>query len=190
MMGKALRAAAFAGMILASPAVAGTIADRSAEAEKLVVKGDNLGALDALDAAVDEIWTNMPLTIRKVVLVDSYEGFGVYAPRANAIYRPGEQVVIYTEPVGYKYGKSSLGELEIAIDVDVKIRDAAGKTVASKRNFGSLAKQVRYHNREFFFTLTVDLSGVEEGKYEGVFLLRDKHSEKTAEFSVPFEIGK
>ncbi|QDZ01695.1 hypothetical protein FQ775_15690 [Nitratireductor mangrovi] len=174
---------------ISGAAAAGSIADKGAEAEKQFAAGQPIAAIETLDSAVAKIWDTMPLTVRRAVLVESVSGYGIYAPRDKPAFGPGEAIVIYVEPIGFAYGKDSLGAGQIAFDIDLAIEDEAGTQVLQRENFVSVETPVRYRNREFHLTVNLNLSGAPTGKYVGRFLLKDRHSDKTAEFDVPFEIA-
>ena len=190
MSSKVFFAAALLAAAIAGPSHAGPIADKGREAETLAGSGDPLKAFEALDAAAEQIWNEMPLTIRKVLLVESAEGYGIYAPRESSVYKSGESIRIYTEPVGFGYGRTALGGYEVAFDVDFAVTDESGEEVLNEEDFLAFAMPLRYRNREFQLTLAVNLDGAPAGRYTGTFLMKDKHSEKTASFSVPFEISE
>lgn len=174
---------------ISGAAAAGSIASKGVEAEKHVESGNPLAAIESLDSAIAEIWDAMPLTIRKAVKIDSATGYGVYAEREEPLYRNGEQVLVYVEPVGFAYGRGPLGERMISLGVDLAILDAGGEKVFGKEDLMRLELPVRYRNREFFLTLNINLETAPPGEYTGRFLLKDKHSDKTAEFDIPFEIA-
>ena len=175
--------AAFCGAV-----AAGSIAEKGAEAENQVAAGDPAAAIETLDAAIAEIWDAMPLTVRKAVPVDSATGYGVYAERENTVYKTGEKVLVYVEPIGFTYGRGPLGDRLISLGVDLAILDADGDQVFGKEDLMRLELPVRYRNREFFLTLNINLETPPPGKYTGRFLLKDNHSDKTAEFEIPFEV--
>lgn len=171
-------------------AMAGPLAERAAEAERLTAAGNPLAAIDALDSAIQHVWAQMPLTVRKALLVDSVGGYGIYAERESAVYRPGETILIYAEPVGFGYGRDALGTLQIAFDVDLALDDGTGREVLSRKDFIALETPVRYRNREFHVNMSLNLTGAPPDRYVAHFLLKDRHSDKTATVSVPFEIAE
>ncbi|MER8846360.1 hypothetical protein [Mesorhizobium australicum] len=73
----------------------------------------------------------MPLGVLNVKQVDTASGFGIYSERANHIYKPGEKIVLYMEPVGYGYGKDGLGNSMIALSVDITVVSAAGEKLGT-----------------------------------------------------------
>jgi hypothetical protein len=167
---------------------AGEIADQAAKAEQLENQGDFVGAISALDAAVETLWQKSPLQFRKVLFVDSAEGYGVYAERGSSVFKKGEPLLVYAEPVGFAYGKNALGNTEITLPVDFELQDNEGKTIYQKDDFVTVSLPVRYHNREFNMTITVRLSGLSAGEYMAKFHVHDKYSDKSGDFSLPFSI--
>ncbi len=174
-------------MSLATASMAGPVADFAAKAEELA-KSDPVAALAALDQAIEEVWNASPLLLRKALFVDSASGFGVYAERSGSVFKQGEPIVVYGEPLGFAYGKNLIGGMEINLAVDLALLDGSGTELGAQKDFGEFVLPVRYHNREFQITLTVNLPGFPAGKYLARFTLRDRHSEKTATFELPFEI--
>ena len=182
------RLALAAALMAASPAFAGPVTDLAAKAEAAMA-GDPLAALSALDEAVEAVWSASPLLFRKALFVDSASGFGIYAERANAVFKPGEPIIIYSEPVGFGYGKNAVGGLEINLVADFVLTSDSGEELFKKDEFFASEQPVRYHNREFLMTITLNLTGLPAGKYVGKFKVRDKHSDKTGEFELAFEVA-
>src|SRR5690606_11923659 len=85
------------------PAFAGEIADKAALAETLVERGYAEAALGAFDKATDAFWAASPLQLRVVTFADSVAGYGDYAPRPDAIFRNGDTLRLYFEPIGYGF---------------------------------------------------------------------------------------
>ena len=185
-----MKYAAFLACALFSTSVlAGPVADHGKRAEELA-STDPLAALAELDKAVDRVWSASPLLVKKVALVDSAEGYGIYVERQGQVYKPGEPIRIYIEPVGFAYGRNSVGGSEIAIAVDFALLDKSGEELLAKEDFAAFVTPVRYRNREFQMSLTANLSGLPEGDYVGRFKLRDRHSDKSAAFDIDFTIAQ
>jgi hypothetical protein len=190
-----MRAGTFALSLLflagfAASSRAGPIADDAQEAERLLQQGDPVGAVTALDKAMGEVWAASPLVFRKVLFVEDSDGFGIYRPRESDIFKPGEPLVIYAEPIGFGYGKHSIGGNEIGLTSDFILTDTDGKELYSKDDFLAVTLPVRYHNREFQMQLTVNLTGLPAGKYIAKFHVRDQHSDKSGDFELPFELAE
>lgn len=186
---KSIMAGLLALAVSVPAAFAGEISDRAAEAEKLLQSGDGAGALEKFSSAQEALWQAMPLGVLNVKQVDTASGFGIYSERANHIYKPGEKIVLYMEPVGYGYGKDGLGNSMIALSVDITIVSAAGETLGTMEKVGRVQIASRSHNRELFFKLDLSLDGLPAGKYRCNFVMHDENSSKTAPFSTDIEIA-
>jgi len=164
--------------LAAAPAAAQTIAGKAAEAETLAKAGKFADALVALDAAADILWEKSPLACRRILWVaDKASGFGAYNPRETNVYKSGETMLAYAEPIGYGWRKS--GDIwHIDMVGDLVIRSADGAELFRKDDFGAFAIASRARNREFMLNLTVTLSGVSPGNYVAETVLRDKVSGK------------
>ena len=186
---KSILAALMVLAISVPAAFAGEITDRAAEAEKALQAGDGAGALEKFRGAEEALWQAMPLAVQNVKQVDSAGGFGIYTERANHIYKPGEKVVLYMEPVGYGYGSDGLGNSQIALSVDLTVLSDSGEALGTFEKIGSVQVASRSHNRELFFKLDLSLDGLPPGKYKCNFLMHDQNSTKTAPFSTDIEIA-
>lgn len=171
-------------------AYAGEIADKAAEAEKALQANDGAGALAKFRDAEEALWTAMPLAVMNVRQVTSASGFGIYSERPDHIYKPGEEILLYMEPVGYGYGSDGLGNNQIALYVDLTLLSAAGEKLGTFEKLGRIQLASRSHNRELFFKLHVSVDGVPAGKYRADFLMHDENSQKTAPFTTDFEIAQ
>ncbi len=171
------------------PANAGEIAAQADKAENLAEQGDYIGAISALDDAVEILWQKSPMQFRNVLFVDSADGYGVYAKRESDIFKKDEPLLVYAEPIGFAYGKNALGNTEITLPVDFELQNEKGKTIYQKDDFVTVSLPVRYHNREFNMTITVRLSGISAGKYLAKFHVKDKYSDKSGDFSLPFSVA-
>lgn len=180
--------ALFLAVAIAAPAHAGTIADKGAEAESLLDAGDSVGAVEALDQAMEEIWQRSPLVFRKAMFVNDASGFGLYQPRESSVFKPGEPLVVYAEPIGFAYGQNAVGGTEISLITDFALTDPDGKQLFAKEDFLPVNLPVRYHNREFQMKLTVNLTGLPAGSYIAKFHVRDRNSDKAGDFDLPFEV--
>jgi hypothetical protein len=97
---KSILAVLLAAAISTSAALAGEIADRAMEAEKLLQAGNGAGALEQFRSAEDALWQAMPLAVLNVRQIDTASGFGIYSERVNHIYKPSEKIVLYMDLLG------------------------------------------------------------------------------------------
>ena len=127
---KRLHVALAAWLMSAAPLFSGEITDAAAKAEALFGEGKYQESLAALDTAREAIWQKAPLTFGKTLFVVSDPaGYGVYDLRDNNEFKPGEQLVIYTEPQGYAHGRD--GAIYVMnMKLDFEIRNKAGESLA------------------------------------------------------------
>lgn len=180
--------AAAAILLAGAAAKAGDIADAAGSAEQLLEEGKYDEAMKALDTVQDMIWRESPLSIRKAVFVTGEpQGFGIYTERSNSEFSSGETLIIYAEPFGFGYGRDNeLFVIDLGLDFVIKASD--GSVLAQQQNFGSLTLRSRVPNREFMAKINYDFSGIEPGDYEVMTRMKDKNSDKTVEFTMPFKI--
>src|SRR5204863_7962183 len=115
----------FAGMVDASPAAAGEIADRAAEAERLLGDGKAAEAQAAFDKAAAAFWIASPLQLRVVTFADEVKSFGNYTPHGGTAFKPGDTLLVYLEPIGY--GFTPVGDgFKVIIAADVEIHTPGG----------------------------------------------------------------
>jgi hypothetical protein len=177
-------------LAVSAPALAGEIADKAAEAERQLGQGNAAEAFSAFDQAQDALWQQMPMIMRRVVLAEKVDGFGLFTPRADNRFKPGEKLLIYMEPVGFSYKTQPTGENVIQLAIDVELVPENGTSFGKVENVASVdvASINKPHDFYFNFTLTLDSGSVPPGKYHGNFILRDRNSSKSAPFSLDFEI--
>ena len=174
--------------LVGSPVLAGEISDAGTEAESLLEAGNHAKAMAALNAARESIWKAAPLTINKAILVASDpQGFGIYDIRDDNRYRAGEDIVIYTEPSGFEYGRD--GDLYvIGMTLDFDIRSASGESLASQENFAAWQLRSRVPNKEFMGKITYSFAGIQPGDYVVETRIRDLNSDKVTSFPTRFVI--
>ncbi len=129
-----------------------------------------------------------PLLFRKSLLVTGAPGgFGIYDPRPDNVFKKGEKLVIYVEPVGFTWQpKDGLNHALLVADLVVK--DGEGTVVAQQEGFGTFTFNSHERNMEVMTVLTVDFTDAPPGKYIAALKFNDKLGDKSASFELPFEI--
>ncbi len=168
-------------------AYAGPLVDAAERAERVMEAGEPVRALEALDQAVAKVWQEAPLAFRSWALVESAEGYGIYQPRENSAFRPGEIMRVYVEPVGFGYGGGE-GTYEVALHADLALETPGGQILAEGKDIFSIRVPSRNRIREFNMTLSFAVPQLAPGPYQAVFTVRDRHSDKSGEFKVPFRV--
>ncbi len=153
-------------------------------------QAQTLQEIDRRDAAVFEAWNATPLTIRKAVFVSEHpRGYGEYVERSNNVFKPGEKLVAYAEPVGYGWKDIGNGNYQFGFKADFLIKSVDGKVLGGQENFADLTQTSRAHNREFMVVLNLNLSDAPPGEYLLEYKLHDVTSDKATTFQMPFKIA-
>lgn len=150
----------------------------------------SLDALTAAEQQVAAIWAETPLTFRKTLFATSIEAYGVYTEKSGTIFAPGEQLVVYAEPVGYGYKPGADGTNTFGFNFDLVVKTEDGEIVAGKDNFASFELVSKTQNREFLVSLTLSLNEAPPGNYILQYLAHDIASDETASISMPFTISE
>jgi len=153
-------------------------------------QAQSLAEIDRLDEAVFKAWAATPLTIRKAVFVSEHpKGFGQYVERSGNVFKPGEKLVAYAEPVGFGWKDLGNSQYQFGFKVDFLIKSPDGKVLGGQQDFADLSETSHARNREFMVVLTMNISDAPPGDYVIEYKLRDVSSDKTATFNMPFKIA-
>ena len=178
--------AAMAGAL--GPSLAGEIADLGREAEAKANAGQHIEAVETLRRAIAVLTAKGPLALRRVQFItEPPKGFGIFQRRASNVFKPGEPLIVYAEPVGM--GWTSEGGLNNArIATDFEIRSPDGKILGGQRDFGRFDFASHDQNQEIMTHLTIRLTGAPPGRYVFAATYRDQISGKSTTLELPFEI--
>jgi hypothetical protein len=183
-----LAALAVAILLPGGAAPAGEIADKAAFAESLAADGKHVEAIEALDEAVTSLWNKSPMSFRKFLWVDrDPHGFGAYTPRPTNVYKAGDRMIAYGEPVGYAWNRTEHGwQCNLHWTVTFKTKDNKKLKVYSPNDFFQHVQESRTRIREIMMVFTFALTDVPAGEYIVDITLRDLVSGKWGVFSLPF----
>lgn len=185
-MAPILMAAALLG---AAPALAGDIADKAALAEKLVDRGYPEAALAAFDKSLDAFWAASPLQLRTIAFADAVSGYGAYEARSDAVFRNGDTLRVYFEPVGYGFATTD-DTVSAEIAVDVEIRTPGGLILAEAEDFARLKWSGSRPMHEVQATVETKMPFLKPGAYLLLVTLRDINSSKTKDVTLPFSVAE
>nr|WP_319516796.1 hypothetical protein [uncultured Cohaesibacter sp.] len=173
--------------LMPSYAQADSLSDQFEEARSLLAEGQPAPAFEALDKIIDSFWQRSPMFVRKALFVDEINGYGNFKAK-EPVFKPDEAQMIYVEPVAFSYGKTEDGKSIASWSVDYSLEGPKGTTLFEKEDFVNLGVPLNRHNREIHLKMTINLSGLKPGDYVSHYLLKDKNSDKTADFSLPFKV--
>jgi hypothetical protein len=171
-----------------TPLHAGEIEDLGRAAEKQANAGQHLEAAETLRRALNVLTAKSPLVLRRVQFIkEPPRGFGVYQPRASNVFRPGEPLIVYVEPVGIGWkAEGGINRMLMVTDFDVRTRD--GKILGGQKEFGKFEFNSREPQHEIMTHLTITVNGAPPASYVLTATYRDLISGKSATLELPFEI--
>jgi hypothetical protein len=153
-------------------------------------RAQTLQDVDKQEAALEAVWEKTPLTVRQAFFVTEHpSGFGEYTERSSHVFKPGEPLTAYVEPVGYGWKDDGNGTFDFGLSVDFLIKNKSGNIVAGKENFLHMAQHSHAKNKELMLTLNLNLNGAPAGDYTVEYKLHDLVTEKTATVDLPFTIA-
>jgi hypothetical protein len=172
------------GLAMFLPAAAGSAAAEGG-------RGHDLETYEKHKAAELEIWRRMEtMALRQALLVEEEpSSFGVYAPRGDNRYRPGDPVHIYAEPVGHTIREAD-GIYVISLALDFTLLDESGKILGGQRDFDRLEMESRRPVMEFMVSFTYDTEGLPAGNYTFETLIRDSFSDRRLKVQMPIVIAE
>ncbi len=128
-------------------------------------------------------------------VISKPEGYGVYQEKASNVFRPGEPIILYIEPIGYKYQN-------LTDDKGNKfyVMDFSANSVISYENGNELTSQqglpdghIESHhtNKEMYLPFTITQNNpFPQGNYNIKYTIHDAVNKSKAEtvWSIPFHI--
>jgi hypothetical protein len=162
-------------------ASAGPAVDAATRAESLASEGKVAEAIDALSGAIDGLCQASPLAFRKILVVDSSSGYGVYSERADKSFKPDDKMMVYVEPVCLAAGADG----KVSLKADLGIENTKGQVLGEAKDVFSISVPER---QELSTTLSFGVPYLRPGDYKAVFTVHDQNSSKTGTFEVPFSI--
>ena len=161
-------------------------------AESKSASGQNaptLATLNEAENAVADIWKRLPFTVRNSMFVSKpAEGYGGYEKRPSNVFGPGEKLLTYAEPTGYKWEETSPGNFHFGFTTDFELLTPSGEILGGQRAFQSLEFTTHARNRELFLNLTISIGGLKPGNYVIAFVIHDKVGAGTTRTELPFTI--
>jgi hypothetical protein len=144
--------------------------------------------IDLLQRDVVNAWEKMPLTVRRVIFVtEKPKMLGAYSERPSNVFKTGEKLLTYIEPVGYTWTKRG-NMFDFGLSADFILKSVDGKILAGQENFAKVSLSSRTKLQEFMFNLTMSLDGADPGEYVLEYKLHDEGSDKSVTVNQPFTI--
>ncbi len=183
-----LRLAFSAALALAGAARAEDLAEEISAARALFDDKRYVESIDRLEAAIEAVNAEIPLTVRAVTLVEETRSYGAYKPRASNVFAPDDKVRLYVEPLGYAFRRN--GEAyESDLAGDFALKTPGGQTLLAQKDFARFGLSSRRRNRAYYLTLAYALGRLQPGDYVLVTTLRDLVSRKSTSFETPIKVA-
>src|SRR5512133_632874 len=82
---------------------------------------------------------NAPLGFRHILFVtEAPGGFAIYDPRPNNVFKPGEPLIVYTEPIGIAWQQNG-DKVSSKLVVDFEVRSPDGQVLGGQKAFGEVS---------------------------------------------------
>jgi hypothetical protein len=148
--------------------------------------------IDDLSKAQQDIfdaWVKVPLTEQKVAFItEPSAGYGMYTERGTNIFKQGEPLITYVEPIGYGWKELPGDMFEINFVADVMLTAENGSVIADEKGFAKVAFQSHNAAMELKLDLTLNPTGLPVGKYKLTYTLHDMSADQVSTFDQPIEI--
>lgn len=154
-------------------------------------QADPLMDWEKADAQAQQAWQKLPLTAQNVLFADQEPtSYGMYEPRSSDVFKPTDTLITYAELLGHTWKPLPDGKNELALIVDLTLRDSKGEIVREKENFYQSSVISYRAGREFFLNCELSLTNAPEGDYVLTYTVHEKNSGKTTSFDQSFKIRK
>ena len=176
---------------LSVTAEAGPLQDAARSAEEKAASGDATGAYAAMREALSDFAATLPLSVAKAEFVDGVPtAYGIYKPRPQPVFKTGEPLITYVEPLGLTWKPTGDGKMQTNFTVDFELTDKKGDVLAAQKSFGNFSFVGFTRNQEIFTHLTLDITGAEPGDYVLRYTLNDTGSNRSTKIEQPFTLTR
>lgn len=128
-------------------------------------------------------------SVRNFVLITQQaSGWRRYAARKAPVFKAGEPIQFYAEPVALGWSGASGRGFKFELHIDAEIRTLDGRTVWGQRDFGRLARDSEAADPNTYITGAVAVQGLTPGVYVLAIRLRDPSNQRFAETETAFAI--
>ena len=151
---------------------------------------DALENLTKAEEKMYEAWAKAPFSERIVTFVSQKSnGYGIYQEKQGTVFKPGEPIITYVEPIGYGW-KELPGEMfETNFVGDLLLKDDKGVVVTDQKGFVKNVLQSHNAITEFSMDFTLTLTGIPAGNYVLTYTINDLSSGEKFSFNQDFSIA-
>jgi hypothetical protein len=187
-----LRLLAFLVMILSVSwfglSSAQDLSDSCTQAQLLLNQNQPLLAIDVLSKTIQQVWNSVPLDVKKAVLVnEKAKAYGEYDARPDNVYKSGEIIRLYIEPVGLTRKKEG-DHYVVAGAFDYTVAREDGTILIGKENFGRLDAKTKNFGTHDYVDFDYNFTGLKPGSYVIKTVIRDLTGSKITSVTTPVRI--
>jgi hypothetical protein len=128
-------------------------------------------------------WTSSGFHSQFDTFVNSTEGYGIYQEHKSNIFKPGEDIILYVEPVGFSHVPVNINNTKlylVNLTASVILSDTQGNILFGRENIPILDIVSHTQNTEIFARLRVGQSSpFPPGGYVITYVLNDVPSGKS-----------
>ncbi|RWX78694.1 hypothetical protein EPK99_08860 [Neorhizobium lilium] len=142
---------------------------------------DAVDVLTKAETKTYEAWGKLPLTERAVTFITGpSQGYGMYQDKQSSIFKVGEKIITYVEPIGYSWKELPGDMYEMNFVSDLLFKTESGEVVTDQKGFAKNVLQSHNANMEFSMDFTLTLTGVPAGKYKLQYTIHDMSGNQTS----------
>jgi hypothetical protein len=160
----------------------------------MLAGGAHADALDTLTKAETktyEAWKKLPLTERTVTFITApSRGYGMYQDKQSSIFKQGEKIITYVEPIGYGWKELPGDMYEMNFVSDLLLKTEGGEVVTDQKGFAKNILQSHSANMECSMDFTLTLSGLPAGKYVLQYTIHDMSGNQSSVFEQDLTIAE
>ncbi|MCB2188125.1 MAG: hypothetical protein KQJ78_17035 [Deltaproteobacteria bacterium] len=148
--------------------------------------------LESLRLAMELAWPRFPFQALNVHLTTELPaGFGVFTPRPDNHFQPGDPLFLYLEPVGFEVKKDEAHGLYLYdLAADFNLVDGRGNVVGGRRDFARFQGKSRYFPQRLPLNFTYSLKGLPPGDYTVETIIRDRLAHRSFTIKTPVVVER
>ncbi|MBJ7450088.1 MAG: hypothetical protein JHC93_07015 [Parachlamydiales bacterium] len=140
--------------------------------------GEIRAALESVDQAKLMLFQAAPLALENFQLVkEPSTAYGVYQTRESNVFKTGDTIYIYCEPIGYTI-KEEGENYNFKLTTDFSISDDKNNVLARQEDFANFGLDSHEPNTELMLNINYKFTGAEPGTYFLQTTVRDQYSDK------------
>lgn len=166
--------------------MAGSIVSDVKHAIELSKNGNSAESMSVMRDVTADLWLQSPLAFTEALFVTGDAPlYGAFEPRNSNVFKEGEPVFVYAEPIGYGWRQNG-DYFETDLGVDAALLSPEGTVLWSQKSFGNFDLTSRKRFMEYMMNLELDITGLPAGSFVLEYTVTDRIGGNSAVISLPF----